>query len=158
MTCASQERDAAGHPQSGWRNPSQDGDRTNHPHPHPESLLRFIKHDNVFICYTIRHLEFWKCLKVGLGMVCVVPSGGGTCTWGWAEVWRTGGAKWHCKVVVVVVVVVVVHVSGVDVWDALVSDATGCFQMYDQFSKVHSWKMGPAPGRFERSKGILEGT
>ena len=50
------------------------GDHANHPHPHPEHLLRFTNHVNMIVCYImIRHFEFRKCLKMGVGVVCVVP-------------------------------------------------------------------------------------
>ena len=54
---------------------------TNHPHLHTENLFRFIKHVNVFICYIIlMHFKLRKHLKVGAGMVCVVPMHGiGAC-------------------------------------------------------------------------------
>ena len=50
------------------------GDHTNHPQPHPESCLRCLKHiSSVFIGYIIRYFRFWKCPKVGAGVVGVAP-------------------------------------------------------------------------------------
>ena len=34
------------------------GDHTNHPHPHPENVLRSIQHVDVIICYKISYFRF----------------------------------------------------------------------------------------------------
>ena len=34
------------------------GDHTNHPQPHPEHVLGFMKHVEVFICYITRRFKY----------------------------------------------------------------------------------------------------
>ena len=43
------------------------------PTPTPENVLRFIKYVNMCISHILRHFKCWKCLKVGVGVVCVDP-------------------------------------------------------------------------------------